>query len=122
MKATKENHLLLSQRLLELLTSTLGLAVLDRLLTQLLLVERSSVRVESQHNLLVAQRVLLLHVGTLGAGLPLGLAQHRLNFGGVDDAGDVSVGKEVGRQEEVLLQGRSGRGGAVDLIQGSERR
>jgi len=104
------------------LTSTLRLAVLHTLLAKLLLGEGSSVRVESEHNLLVAQRVLLLGDGPLGAGLALRLAQDGLDFGGVDQTGNVGVGDEVRRQEVVLLEsGRSG-GGAVDLVQSGESR
>lgn len=100
--------------------STLGLATLDTLLTKLLLGVGSGVGVETKHDLLVAQGVLLLDLGTLGAGLALGGAHDGLDFGRVDEAGQVGVGNHVGRQEEVLLEGRGGGGAAVDLVKGLE--
>lgn len=113
-------NLLLSQELVEGLTSTLRLAGLKSLLAELLLGESSGVGVESEHNLLVAQRVLLLDVGPLGAGLTLGLAQNGLDFGRVDQTGNVGVSDQVGRQEEVLLESRRSGSGAVNLVQSGE--
>lgn len=113
-------NLLLSEDLLEGLASTLRLAALNTLLAELLLGEGSGVGVESQHNLLVPERVLLLDVGPLGAGLALGLTKDGLDFGGVDQTGNVGVSDKVGRQDEVLLQSRGSAGGAVDLVQGGE--
>lgn len=78
------------------------------------------VRVQAKHNLLVAQRVLLLDVSTLGNGTTLGGAQHTLDFRAVDQTGQVGVGDQVGRQEEVLLQLRGLGGGAVDVVEGLE--
>jgi hypothetical protein len=110
------------QDLAERLARMLLLSVLNRLLAQLLLREGSSVRVESEQNLSVAQRVLLLHVGALGAGLALGLAQHGLDFGRVDQTGNVGVGQNVGRQQVVLLQSGRSSARAVDLVQSGESR
>lgn len=78
------------------------------------------VRVEAQHDLLVAQRVLLLDVGTLGNGTTLGGAQDALDFGAVDQTGEIGVGNQVGGQEEVLLQLGGLGGGAVDVVEGLE--
>lgn len=116
------SNLLLSQDLLEGLAGTLRLAALNTLLAELLLGESSSVGVESQHDLLVPERVLLLHVGPLGTGLALGLTKDGLDFGGVDQTGNVGVSDKVGRQDEVLLQGRGSSGSAVDLVQSGEGR
>lgn len=70
--------------------------------------------------MLVAERVLLLNEGTLGAGLTLGLTEHGLDFRRVDDTGNVGVGKEVGGEEEVLLESRSSSSSTVDFVQSSE--
>jgi hypothetical protein len=79
-----------------------GLAVLDLLLTKTSLGEGSGVRVEAEKDLLVAERVLLLDVGTLLDGTTLGGAEDRLNLG------------------RVLLEGRGLSGGTVDLVKGLE--
>lgn len=89
------------------------------LLAQLLLGVLDGVGVEAEQNLSVAERVLLLDVGALGDGVALGLAEHGLHLGAVDQAGDVGVADDVGGEEEVLLDGRGLGGGAVD---GVERR
>jgi hypothetical protein len=114
------NSLLFSEDLLELLTSTLGLGSLSGLLANLVLGVLRSVRVEAEEDLLVAERVLLLDEGTLGAGLTLGLTEHGLDFRRVDDTGDVGVGKEVGGKEEVLLESRSSGSSTVNFVQSSE--
>lgn len=111
---------LLGQGELEGLRHRLGLATLDLLLAKLLLLESRGVGVEAQQDLLVLERVLLLHVATLRPGLALGRTQDALDFGGVDQTGEVGLGNDVGRQEEVLLQGRGLGGGAVDLVEGLE--
>ena len=94
--------------------------MLDTLLAQLLLGESSSVRVETEHDLLVAEGVLLLDTGALGAGVALGGVEDGLDFRGVDETRDVGVGDDVLGQEVVLLQGGGGGGGAVDLVEGLE--
>lgn len=104
----------------ESLSSPGRLGVLNTLLAELLLGKSCSVGVESEHDLLVAQRVLLLHNCTLGASLTLGCAQHGLDFRGVDQTSDVCVGNSVGGQEEVLLKGGGSGGAAVDLIESLE--
>lgn len=96
------------------------LGVFNTLLAELLLGESCSVGVESEHDLLVAQRVLLLHNCTLGASLALRCAQHGLDFRGVDQTSNVCVGNSVGGQEEVLLKGGGSGGAAVDLIESLE--
>lgn len=108
------------ESLLERLANALGLTVLNLLLTEVLLGESLSVRVKTEHDLLVDKRVLLLDVGALSLSEALGGVEHGLNLRGVDEAGDISVGNDVGRQEEVLLQGRSLSGAAVDLIKSLE--
>jgi hypothetical protein len=114
-------NLLLAEGVHELLGRTSRLLLrLNRLLAQLLLGESSGVRVEAEHDLLVAQRVLLLHNGTLGASLALGSAQHGLDFRGVDQAGQIGVGNEVLGQDVVLLESSGGGGAAVDLVKGLE--
>lgn len=114
------NSLLFSKDLLELLTSTLGLGSLSRLLADLVLGVLGGVRVEAEKDLLVAERVLLLDEGTLGAGLTLGLTEYGLDFRRVDDTGNVGVGKDVGGEEEVLLKSRSSSCSTVNLVQSSK--
>ena len=98
---------------MEGLAGALGLAgLLDGRLAELLLGERGGVRVEAEHDLLVLERVLLLDARPLGLGV-LGGAQHRLDLRRVDQAADVGVGDDVGRQDVVLLSG-------VDVVEGAE--
>ena len=78
------------------------------------------VGVQAQHDLLVAQRVLLLHSGAAGDGLALGGVEGALDFGAVDEAGEIGLRDDVGRQQEVALVGRGLGGGAVDLVEGLE--
>lgn len=61
-----------------------------------------------------------MHTGTLGLGLALGCVKDALDFGAVDETGEVGLGDNVGRQEEVLLEGGGLSGGAVDLVEGLE--
>lgn len=89
------------------------------LLLRLLSKDRS-VGVEAQLHLLVLEGVLLLHGGAAGDGLALGGIQRALNFGAVDETGQVGLGDDVGGDEEVALVGRSLGGGAVDLVEGLE--
>jgi len=96
------------------------LATLDGLLAKLLLGVGSGVGVEAEHDLLVAQRVLLLDVDALGAGLALGSAENGLDFGRVDQAGQIGVGNQVAGQKVVPLESRGAGGGAVDLVEGLE--
>ena len=105
---------------MELLASTSRLATVDRLLAELLLGVSGSVGVETEQNLLVAERVLLLDVGTLGAGLTLGSANNGLDFRRVDETGKVGGGNQVGGKEIVLLEGGGSGGGTVDLVKGLE--
>lgn len=119
-KPKKPYPRLLGQGELEGLRHRLGLAALDLLLAKLLLLEGRGVRVEAQQDLLVLERVLLLHVAALRPGLALGGTQNALDFGRVDQTGKVGLGDDVGRQQEVLLQGRGLGGGAVDLVEGLE--
>lgn len=109
------------QQVHELLAWTLRLLVLSSaLLAKLVLGVLGGVGVETEQNLSVAQRVLLLDTSSLGGGIALGLLENGLHFGAVDQAGDVGVGDEVGWEKEVFLQGGWLGGGAVDGIQGFE--
>lgn len=119
-KPKKPSPRLVGQGELEGLRHRLGLAALHLLLAELLLLESRGVGVEAQQDLLVLERVLLLHVAALRPGLALGRTQDALDFGGVDQTGQVGLGDDVGGQEEVLLQGRGLGGGAVDLVEGLE--
>lgn len=111
---------LLLHDLEELGSQSRGFATLHLLLAQLLLLERRGIWVQAQQDLLVLERVLLLHTSTLGLGLALGSAQDALDFGAVDQTGQVGLGDDVGGQEEILLQGGGLGGGAVDLVEGLE--
>jgi hypothetical protein len=104
----------------ELLGRSGGLLTLNGLLAELLLGESSSVRVEAEHDLLVAERVLLLDVAALGASLALRSTEDGLDFGGVDQASQISVGNNVLGQEEVLLEGSRAGAVAEDLVEGLE--
>lgn len=104
----------------ELLRSSLGLALINRLLADLVLDESCVVRVKAQHDLLVAQRVLLLDAGTLGQGSTLRSAEDTLDFRAVNQTAEIGLRDNVGRQEEILLElGRLG-GGAVDVVKSLE--
>ena len=94
--------------------------ILQLLRPQLLLGESLGVRIQPQQDLLVLQRVLLLHARPLRHGLSLRRAQDRLHFGGIDQAADVGVVHHVGREEEILLERGGGGGRAVDFVQGGE--
>lgn len=106
---------------MEVFRSTLRCLIgLDASLTQLLFRESSSVWVESEKSLLVSEWVLLLDTSSLGLGLALGLSENGLDFRGVDKAGDIGVGDNVGGEEEVFLEGGGGGGSAIDLIKSAE--
>jgi hypothetical protein len=64
--------------------------------------------------------VLLLDTSTLGLGVTLGGADNRLDFGRVDQTANISLGDNVGWEEEVLLEGRWGGGGTVDGVKSLE--
>ena len=104
----------------ELLGRSLRLLTLNTLLAKLLLRERSSVGVKTEHDLLVAERVLLLNVGALGASLALGSTEDGLDFRRVDETGQISVGDNVLGKEVVLLEGGRGGARAEDLVEGLE--
>lgn len=105
------------------------------LLAQLLLGVLTGVRVETEENLSVAERVLLLDVRSLGGGVALGLPDDGLHFGAVDQAGDVGVADEVGlgRREDGVQSRKGGRGpddeaaqvttwGELEEVQGGDGR
>lgn len=85
-----------------------------------LLGEDLGVGVQAEHDLLVAERVLLLDVAALGGGIALGAVDGGLDLRRVDQTGEVSLGDDVGGEEEVALVGRGLGGGAVDLVEGLE--
>ena len=113
-------HLVLVNELVEALSTSIRLATIDLLRAELLLGVLCSVWVEAEQNLLVGERVLLLYRGALGDAGAAGGSQDRLDFGRVDQLGDVRLRDGGGRQEEVLLQGRWLGGGTVDLVQSLE--
>lgn len=119
-EAHESIRLLLSQNIVEDITGAGRLALLNLLLAELLLGVGGGVGVETEHDLLVAERVLLLDNTTLGAGLTLGGAEDGLDFRRVDEAGQIGVGNVVGGQEEVLLESRGSGGGTVDLVESLE--
>lgn len=120
--STQQNRrLILLEDLCEGLASrTLWLSGLERLGADLVLGVAGSVWVQAEEDLLVAERVLLLDGGALGAGITLGGADNGLDFGGVDETANVSLGDDGGWEEEVLLERRGGGGGAVDSVEGLE--
>ena len=80
----------------------------------------SSVRVETKQNLLIAQRILLLHGPPLRDDRALDRTQHTLHLGAVDELGDVGLRDDVGREEEVTLELAGLGGAAVDGVEGGE--
>jgi hypothetical protein len=78
--------------------------------------EDLSVGVETVHDTLVLERVLLLGVRTL-LDLVTGRADNGLDFVRVDETVDIRVGHDVGGENVVLLQGSRGFVGTVELIQ-----
>ena len=83
------------------------------------LLVRSSVRIETQQHLPVLQWILLLHDATLRDGTALDWPQHALDFGAVDELGDVRLCDKVRRKQEVALELARLGCGSVD---GVERR
>ena len=96
--------------------------MLNLLLAELLLREGSGVGVEAELDLEVLERVLLLYNTTLGDGTATDGAEDLLDIAGVDDLGQIGLLHHDAGQEEVLLEGRSLGGGAVDLVESRESR
>ena len=113
---------ILMQGLCKRLGCSLRLAVLKLLRSQFLLTEGLGVRVQTQQDLFVLQRVLLLYTGTLGLGFSFSWAYDGLYFRRVDEAADVGVVDDVGGKQEVLLQRGWGSRRSVDFIQGRKSR
>lgn len=90
------------------------------LLTQLLLGVLRRVWVESEKNLLVDKRVLLLCNTALGDVAAADRSERRLDFGGVDELGNVWLSDCWRWEEEVLLERRWVDGGSVDLVKSLE--
>jgi hypothetical protein len=80
-----------------------------------------SVRVQTVHDTLVLERVLLLSERTLVV-LVTGRTDDGLDFVRVDQTSDIRVGHDVSRQDIVLLQGSRGFVGTVEFIQESKSR
>jgi len=95
--------------------------VLNTLLTDLLLRVSSGVWVQSEENLSVVERVLLLDTSTLGSCLTSCGSDDALDFGRVNQTADISLLDDWGWEKEVLLEGRRCGGGAVDGIKSLER-
>lgn len=91
------------------------LLTLNLLGAQFLLGEDSGVRVQSQHNLLVLQWVLLQDMRSLGVSV-LGRSNDSLDLGRVDQRLEVSVGDNVGWQGVANLGRLSGLR-TVDSVQ-----
>lgn len=94
--------------------------VVDLLLAKTLLLVRSGVRVEAEHDLLVLERVLLLGVGTLADGTATDGTEDALDLGAVDELVEVGLGHAVLGKEEVALELRGLSGAAVDGVEGGE--
>jgi hypothetical protein len=94
--------------------------LLGLLLAKTLLLVRSGVGVEAEHDLLVLERVLLLDVGTLGDGTTTDGAEDALNLRAVDELVEVGLGHAVLGNEEVALELRGLGGAAVDGVEGGE--
>lgn len=114
--------LVLVNHLLELLGRNLGLLALNLLGAKLVFRVLSGVRVETKQDLLVLERVLLLHAGALSDGTALDRSKHSLDLGAVNELAKVRLRDHGRRQKEVPLELGSLSGGAVDLVQSGERR
>ena len=97
-----------------------SLLVLDLGGTKLLLGVSLGVRIESEENLLVLKRVLLNNVLSLLSGLTSG-SEDLLDLRGVDQASDISVGKNVSREGEARL-GRGSGLSTPDAVKGRDSR
>lgn len=104
------------------LVNTFRLTGIQSLGTDLLLGVSGSVWVQSQENLLVEQWVLLLNTSTLGECGSSSSTDNGLQFGGVDETSNIGLGDNVGWEEEVLLEGRWGGGGTIDVVKSLESR
>lgn len=110
----KTYKLSLLENLVELTLGRLGLWLLNLSGSELLLGESLGVRVQSQENLLVLERVLLQDVRTL-LGRLASWSDNGLHLSRVDQSGDVSVGDDV-------LWKRVSRFGLVDRLQSGKGR
>lgn len=100
---SKTNHLVLINELLEALSLWLRLATsLDR--AKLVLCVLSSIWVETEQNLLVVERVLLLHRAALLHTATTCWSQDSLNLRGADEFGNIWLSDSGRWEEEVLLQ------------------
>lgn len=116
----KQDHtLVLVKSSLEGLVLGEGLLV-GLLVTKTLLGVGSGVRVEAEHDLLVAERVLLLDDGALGDGATTDRAENALDLRAVDELVEVGLGNAVLGKEEVALELRGLGGAAVDGVEGGE--
>lgn len=115
------SNLVLVNELGEALSLSLRLATIDLLRAELLLGILCSIWVESQKNLLVGERVLLLDCSALLDAGALHWSQNGLDLRRVDQLIDVWLRDSWCWEKEILLQSRGLLGGAVDLVQSLER-
>jgi hypothetical protein len=85
-----------------------------------LLSKDSGVGVQTKHNLLVLERVLLLDSRSASDSVSLGSVDRALDFRAVDQASKIGLRDNVGRKEEVTLVGGSLGGGTVDAVESLE--
>jgi len=78
------------------------------------------VRIEAEKNLLVAERVLLLHGPTLRDRSTLDGTQHTLHLRAVNELGDIRLRDDVGWEEEVTLELAGLGGAAVNGVESGE--
>ena len=96
------------------------LSLLRSLLLRLLRKDRR-VGVQAQHDLLVLERVLLLHRRPPCEGTALGSVEDVLHLGAVDETREIGLRDEVAGQEEVLLVHRRLGRRSVNVIESLER-
>ena len=99
----------------------LRLPVPKLLAPQLLLRKSLGIRIQPQQHLPVLERILLLHAGPLRLGAPFRGPHHGLHFRRVDQARQIGIGHDVGRQQEILLERRGRRRVAVECVERRER-
>ena len=119
-RCSLNDDLVIHQRTRKQLILSRGLLLLDLRMPQALLRVHGSIGVETEQNLLIAQRILLLHSPPLRDGGALDRTQHTLHLGAVDELGDVGLRDDVGWEEEVALELAGLGGAAVDGVESGE--
>jgi len=97
----------------------LFLFLLLQLTEQFLSAEDLGVRVQAEENSLVDQGVLLLCPGSF-LDLGVGGTDDGLDFGAVDETGDIGVGDLGGRKDVILLEDGRAVKGSKDLVEKGE--